>query len=186
MSVNLWPKDLGKPNFVDRVQRLIGAHDVRADRLELEFTEGAVAADDTATLARLGQIRELGVTVAIDEFGSGYSNMAYLTEIPAEVIKIDKGFVQHVQPSGQSGFLPGMIADLAHGPGFRVVGEGVETTDACDCLRRIGCTQAQGHYSSDPLPVGAITDWLKAHAKPPRELRNSGSRNSGSLRPRRI
>lgn len=136
VSVNVSPNNLGEPDFVDRLQHRLGAQDVRADLLELEFTEGAVAADDTATLARLGQIRDLGVTVAIDDFGSGYSNMAYLTKIPADVIKIDKGFVQHVQPSGQSGFLLRKIADLAHGLGFRVVGEGVETTDAYDFLKR--------------------------------------------------
>lgn len=167
VSVNVSPNNLSEPNFVERLQRLLQANDVKADRLELEFTEGAVAADDTTTMLGLRQIRALGATVAIDDFGSGYSNMAYLTKIPADIIKIDKGFVQYVEPSGQSGFLLQKIADLACGLGFDVVGEGVETAEAYDFLISIGCAQAQGYHISKPLPVGRITDWLTAHAETP-------------------
>ncbi|MGI3212628.1 putative bifunctional diguanylate cyclase/phosphodiesterase [Roseovarius tibetensis] len=165
VSVNVSPNNLSEPDFVERLQRLLETRDVNADRLELEFTEGAVAADDTETTLGLRQIRALGATVAIDDFGSGYSNMAYLTKIPADIIKIDKGFVQYVEPSGQSGFLLQKIADLASGLGFQVVGEGVETAEAYDFLKSIGCAQAQGYYISKPLPVGSITDWLTAHAE---------------------
>lgn len=167
VSVNVSPNNLSEPDFVERLQSLLQAHDVNARRLELEFTEGAVAADDSAIMLGLRQIRALGVSVAIDDFGSGYSNMAYLTKIPADIIKIDKGFVQHVEPSGQSGFLLRKIADLACGLGFRVVGEGVETAEAYAFLISIGCAQAQGYHISKPLPVGRITDWLTAHAQAP-------------------
>lgn len=164
VSVNVSPNNLSEPDFVERLQRLLKEHNVNALRLELEFTEGAVAADDTATILSLRQIRALGVTVAIDDFGSGYSNMAYLTKIPADIIKIDKSFVQHVEPSGQSGFLLQKITELAGGLGFHVVGEGVETTKAYEFLKSIRCTQAQGYYISKPLPAEKITDWLTTHA----------------------
>jgi EAL domain-containing protein (putative c-di-GMP-specific phosphodiesterase class I)/GGDEF domain-containing protein len=160
VSVNISPRNIGEADLIGSLERLLYTHGVPPDRLELEFTEGAVAADDATTLDALQKFRDLGVAVAIDDFGSGYSNMAYLTKIPADIVKIDKGFIQHMNPSGQSGFLTHKIADLAHGLGFRVVGEGVETVEAYEFLAELGCAQAQGFYMSRPLPVDALTGWL--------------------------
>jgi len=160
VSVNVSPRNLGEPDFMDSLERLLDAHGVPPDRLELEFTEGAMSADDATTLRALRRIRDMGVAVAIDDFGSGYSNMAYLTKIPADIVKIDKGFIQHMDASGKSGFLTRKIVDLAHGLGFRVVGEGVETAEAYAFLAEIGCAQAQGFYMSKPLPVDALKAWL--------------------------
>lgn len=160
VSVNVSPNNLTEPRFVDGLNRLLDTHNVAPDRLELEFTEGAVSPDDATTLAALREVRALGVTVAIDDFGSGYSNMAYLTKIPADLIKIDKSFIQHVDPTGDSGFLIRKIVDLAHGLGFYVVGEGVETEAAYTFLADIGCVEAQGFHMSKPLPLNDLIAWL--------------------------
>ncbi|MDG3043080.1 putative bifunctional diguanylate cyclase/phosphodiesterase [Roseicyclus marinus] len=165
MSVNVSPNNLSEPDFAQKLQRLLRERGVNARHLELEFTEGAVAADDAATLRALTQIRALGMTVAIDDFGSGYSNMAYLTQIPADIIKIDKQFVLHVEPSGQSGFLLRKIVELAGGLGFEVVGEGVETGEAYAFLKAIGCAQAQGYHIARPMPAARLTEWLTIHAE---------------------
>ncbi|SDG54097.1 EAL domain, c-di-GMP-specific phosphodiesterase class I (or its enzymatically inactive variant) [Limimonas halophila] len=160
VSVNVSPRNLAEPDFLERVQTLLDRHGVDPAMLEFEFTEGAVSPDNATTLANLRRVRELGIEVAIDDFGSGYSNMAYLTKIPADIVKIDKAFVLSLDSSEQDRFLTHKIADLARGLGFHVVGEGVESARAYAFLRDIGCREAQGFHLSKPLPPAELEAWL--------------------------
>jgi len=161
ISVNVSPRNLTEADFLDRIKALLDRHGVDPTLLEFEFTESEVSPDNATTLANLRRVRELGIEVAIDDFGSGYSNMAYLTQIPADIVKIDKAFILNLDSSEQDRFLAGKIANLARGLGFHVVGEGVESAEAYDFLRRIGCREAQGFYVSKPIPAEALEAWLR-------------------------
>lgn len=160
VSVNVSPKNLAEPDFLTKLTGLLERHGVEPAALEVEFTEGAVSPDNATTVAHLRQLRELGVEVAIDDFGSGYSNMAYLSEIPADIVKIDKAFVLNLDTNPRDRFLTRTIADMAHGLGFHVVGEGVETASSYRFLADLGCREAQGFHLSKPLPPADLEGWL--------------------------
>jgi EAL domain-containing protein (putative c-di-GMP-specific phosphodiesterase class I) len=162
VSVNVAPANLAEADFLDRLQSTLDRHGVAPTALELEFTEGALSPDDDRTLAHLRALRERGITVAIDDFGSGYSNMAYLTKIPADVVKIDKAFILNLDSKPEDRFITQRIADLARGLGFAVVGEGVESAWSYGFLRDIGCREAQGFYLSKPVTADDLAAWLSA------------------------
>jgi EAL domain-containing protein (putative c-di-GMP-specific phosphodiesterase class I) len=167
LSVNVSPRNLGEPDFFDRLTGWLKRYRVNPTRLELEFTEGAVSPDNAMTIAHLHDVLELGMEVAIDDFGSGYSNMAYLTRIPADTIKIDKAFIMDVDRSAQTRFLVNQIVDLANGLGFKVVAEGIETAKTYDFLRDIGCGQGQGFFLGRPMPAAQFRHWVDTWQGPP-------------------
>ncbi|MFB4202676.1 putative bifunctional diguanylate cyclase/phosphodiesterase [Arhodomonas sp. KWT2] len=160
ISVNVSPRNLAEPEFLGRLRGWLDRYGVDPRRLELEFTEGAVSPDNARTLETLRQVRTLGMTVAIDDFGSGYSNMAYLTRIPADVVKIDKSFVLDLDRGEQARFLVTEITNLAHGLDFDVVAEGIETANAYTFLDGIGCDQGQGFHLARPMPDDQLDAWL--------------------------
>ncbi|MCS4505419.1 bifunctional diguanylate cyclase/phosphodiesterase [Arhodomonas aquaeolei] len=160
ISVNVSPRNLTEPEFLGRLHGWLERYGVDPRRLELEFTEGAVSPDNTRTMDTLQRVRAMGMTVAIDDFGSGYSNMAYLTRIPADVVKIDKSLVLDLETGEQAHFLVRKINNLAHGLGFSVVAEGIETAKAYDFLDGIGCDQGQGFHMARPMPSEQLDSWL--------------------------
>jgi EAL domain-containing protein (putative c-di-GMP-specific phosphodiesterase class I) len=160
VSVNVAPANLAEPDFLDRLKATLDRHGVPPTALELEFTEGALSPDNARMLSHLRALRERGISVAIDDFGSGYSNMAYLTKIPADVVKIDKAFILNLDSTPEDRFITQRIADLARGLGFAVVGEGVESAWSYGYLRDIGCREAQGFYLSKPVTADDLAAWL--------------------------
>jgi len=160
VSVNVAPANLSEPDFLEHLLATLDQHDVPPTALELEFTEGALSPDNARTLAHLRAVRERGITVAIDDFGSGYSNMAYLTRIPADVVKIDKAFVLNLDSQPRDRFITQSIADLARGLDFAVVAEGVESAWSHGFLRDIGCREAQGFYLSKPVTADDLVAWV--------------------------
>ncbi len=160
LSVNVAPANLAEPDFMPRLRNMLDRHGVAPENLELEFTEGTISPGDATTLTHLREARAMGIRVAIDDFGSGYSNMAYLTKIPADVVKIDKAFITALDGDPQCRFIARSIADLGHGLGFVVVGEGVESAWSMGYLRRIGCREAQGFHLCPPVPADAFEAWL--------------------------
>ena len=160
VSVNLSPENLSEPDFLDKVTRTLNRHGVAPADLEMEFTESAISPDNATVTDHLNQVRGMGIEVAIDDFGSGYSNMAYLTNIPADIVKIDKSFVLSLDTNAQDRFLARQIAELAHGLDFAVVAEGVESPWAYTFLTGLGCREAQGFYLSKPIPPGDLEAWL--------------------------
>ena len=167
MSVNVSPKNLAEAEFVDRLEALLTRHAFGPERFELEFTEGTLASDQRVVRQHLDRIRDLGIDIAIDDFGSGYSNMSYLTQIPAQILKIDQAFVRPMMESEKNQHLVRTIIAMGRGLGYRVVAEGIETESAFSLLADWDCDEAQGYFISRPLPAIDYADWLAVNRAAP-------------------
>jgi EAL domain-containing protein (putative c-di-GMP-specific phosphodiesterase class I) len=129
--------------------------------LILEITETSVMSDAEYARRVLNRLSAMGLTLAIDDFGTGYSSLSYLKRLPVNEVKIDKSFVLNMQEDENDAVIVRSIIDLARNLGLRVVAEGVETTDAWEALRGMGCDIAQGYYISRPLPADQFGAWLE-------------------------
>jgi EAL domain-containing protein (putative c-di-GMP-specific phosphodiesterase class I)/GGDEF domain-containing protein len=162
LSVNVSQNNLREPDFVERLARTMARHGADPASLEVELTEGAMASGDAQAVDSLSALRDCGITLAIDDFGTGYSNMQYLTRLPAQVLKLDRSFVQPLGTDERQTRLARSIVSLAHGLGYSVVAEGIETEEARALLARWGCEEGQGYLFSRPLPPKVFAEWLAA------------------------
>lgn len=126
-------------------------------RICFEITETAVIGNPDVALGVLDQLAAAGVPVSIDDYGSGLSSLAYLKQIQADELKIDKAFVTDLTAGGKDALLVKSTVDLAHSLGMKVTAEGVETAEALACLQLMGCDIAQGYYVAKPLPLDQLT-----------------------------
>lgn len=162
ISINASPVNLSEPGFDDLLLHRLEAVGLEPHHVELEFTEGTLATNSQRTVQQLTRLRQAGVDVALDDFGSGYSNLSYLSRIPADVLKIDQSFVRPLIDVGHDDFLLRQIVTMAKGLGFRVCAEGIETRYAYDHLRDLGVDEGQGYYMARPMPAQKLSDWLDA------------------------
>ena len=156
VSVNVSPQQFANSNLLDQVRATLAEQAVPAGGLEIEVTENLMMRDPLTTGALLRELRALGVRIAIDDFGVGYSSLAYLKNFPVHVLKIDRTFVGDVLNDPGDATIVEASISLSHNLGLEVVAEGVETAAQCDFLRRRGCDLAQGYYFSRPLPAAEI------------------------------
>jgi len=133
---------------------------VRPDQLELEITETTILADPFRVRQVLARLNEMGLRLAIDDFGTGYSSLAYLRRLPVHTIKVDRSFVMDMCKNASDATIVRSTIDLGRNLGLEVVAEGVETQEAWEALRALGCTLAQGYLISRPLPAGELTELL--------------------------
>lgn len=162
ISINASPVNLTEAGFDDLLLHRLEAHGLEPRDVELEFTEGTLASDSVRIVQQLSRLRGAGVTVALDDFGSGYSNLSYLTRIPADVLKIDQSFVRPLIDAGHDDFLLRQIIAMARGLDFRICAEGIETPYAYDHLRALGVDEGQGYHMARPLPAAKLAEWLDA------------------------
>jgi EAL domain-containing protein (putative c-di-GMP-specific phosphodiesterase class I) len=162
LALNVALQQLRAADFLPLVSDTLARMDLPPKLLELEVTE-AVFADDEARQA-LQQLAALGVRVALDDFGSGYSSLNYLRQYPVDAIKIDRSFISEVPDNHQATTLLATIIDMAHTLGRQVVAEGVETLAQLDYLRQRGCDVAQGFVLARPLNVADISQRLAQHS----------------------
>jgi len=113
----------------------------------------------------LRRLRALGVAVAVDDFGTDYSSLAYLKQLPVDELKIDRSFVRQLATDRTDATLVASIVGLGHGLGLRVVAEGIEDQRSWDALVGMGCDSAQGYYLSRPLLADDLTRWLQATSR---------------------
>lgn len=150
VSVNLSPRQLTDDRLLEDVGSALRVSGLSAGRLVLEITEGAMMHDDDTTMAKLDQLRALGVRIAVDDFGTGYSSLSYLRRLPLDILKIDRAFVAVLGSEGGE-LLVETIISLAQALKLRTVAEGVETADQAQVLTRLGCDQAQGYHLARPV-----------------------------------
>jgi len=153
------PAPARSPN---RVAALLEMHAAAPSSLHLEVTETALMADPARALAVLTRLSALGVGLAVDDFGAGYSSLAYLKTLPVAELQIDKGFVREMAEDGTDAAIVAATVTLGHALGLRVVAEGIEDHASWECLAGMGCDTAQGYYLSRPLPPDALVRWLRA------------------------
>ena len=161
VAVNLSARNLHDPQLPDLVAHLLSIWDVGPGLLALEITESAVMNDPERSLGILARLRQMGIAICIDDFGVGYSSLAYLARLPADELKIDKSFVLDLSTNSGDALIARSVIDLGHNLGLQVVAEGVETQDVLDRLAGFGCDIVQGYYLGRPE---SATQYLKSVA----------------------
>jgi diguanylate cyclase (GGDEF)-like protein/PAS domain S-box-containing protein len=172
VAVNLSARNLLDFEFPARVEELLERWQVERGRLELEITESTMLADPARTKLILDRLSGMGVRLSIDDFGTGYSSLAYLKRLPVDEIKIDRSFVMNMTHDEDDAVIVRSTIDLGRNLGLEVVAEGVETVEAWERLKALGCTIAQGYYLSPPVAPEKLSEWLRA--KTPGSLRAVG------------
>jgi EAL domain-containing protein (putative c-di-GMP-specific phosphodiesterase class I) len=165
IAVNVSPLQLRNRGFIAEIVQAIGIDAQAAAGLELEITESLIMEDVKRNIASLQAIRALGVTIGIDDFGTGFSSLAYLAKLPVDTLKIDRSFVTDMTAGPQGLALVSTIINLAHSLKLNVVAEGVETEEQSRLLRLLDCDEMQGYLFSKPVP-GEIFESRFLAAKP--------------------
>jgi diguanylate cyclase (GGDEF)-like protein/PAS domain S-box-containing protein len=161
IAVNVSPVQLRHEDFVRSVEAATESADGQAHGLDIEVTEGVVMHDIESNIRKLRELRELDVGVAIDDFGSGYSSLAYLARLPANVIKIDNGFVKTMAHDPDHTSIVSTVISLAHSLNRTVVAEGVENEEQARLLRLLRCDHAQGYLFTPPIPFAKFEQVLR-------------------------
>jgi EAL domain-containing protein (putative c-di-GMP-specific phosphodiesterase class I)/GGDEF domain-containing protein len=151
VAVNLSAAQLRDPTLKQTIQRTLARHRLSAQSLELELTETAATQDAERTFGLFRELRALGISLAIDDFGSGYSSLSYLKNLPFDKLKIDREFVVDVHQRKDSQAICRSLVELTRGLGLDILAEGVESWDEADALERLGCRTFQGFLFSQPL-----------------------------------
>ena len=144
------------PGLLTAVTKVLASPDMDPGSLIFELTETIFIEDSARALLVLGDLRQLGVRLALDDFGSGYSSLSYLARLSLDIVKIDRGFVANIGHDPTNRAIVVAIMDLAHILGLAVVAEGVETQRQCDEITATGCQYAQGFFYATPLPASEI------------------------------
>ena len=160
VSLNVSAPDLEQADFIATLRELLARHALEPGRIEIEFTESAMIRHPERVAEQLQEISALGVKIAIDDFGSGYSNLSYLKRIPANALKIDQSFIRSLPGSRKDCMIVPSMIRLGHDFGQQVVAEGIETEQIYDMLRDWGCDEGQGYWIARPMPATALEAWL--------------------------
>ena len=160
ITVNVSRVQLAGGNFVARVRAVLERHRLPADSLVLELSERGVLAGDNEFLAQLHELRELGVRIAIDDFGTGDSAIAYLKDLPADVLKIDRSFIAGITQDGKESAIAAAMIALGQRLGLTVVAEGVEYEEQLETLRDLGCDAFQGFLVTQALLEDGLLGFL--------------------------
>jgi diguanylate cyclase (GGDEF)-like protein/PAS domain S-box-containing protein len=155
INVNVAPRELLEPDYVDAVAAALGRHQISPERLTLELTESELE-DDGHTSARLEALSQLGVRLAIDDFGSGQSSLARLQQLPVTQIKVDRSFLSTIDESSQHATLVRSMIELGHALGLQMVAEGIEREGQLEVLRTLPCQLGQGFLFGRPQDAEAI------------------------------
>jgi len=165
IAVNLSARLLSDKGFTLRLSALLARHSLPARHLTLELTETAALAGSGEGLDMISRLRDLGVNIAIDDYGTGLSTLDYLKKIPANEIKIDQSFVKSMADNRSDRLMVQSTIGLAHSLGRRVVAEGVEHRDILDLLIEMGCDIAQGFAIGRPMSIDSLTKRLSTDRK---------------------
>lgn len=161
IAVNISARQFSKDNFVTKVLGLLEKHKFPYQKLELEVTESVVMKDIALVVDRLEHLRGKGIKIAIDDFGTGYSSLQYLADLPLDVLKIDKAFIDKLDGTAESTSLIRAIVQLAKSFGLTTVAEGVETVQQFYRVRQIGCHYVQGYFFSKAVPANALIETIQ-------------------------
>lgn len=160
ISVNLSIWDLQDPNFSAFVRKEVERWYRTPRHLEFEITESAMMSNPERTITTLDQLAAMGHALSVDDFGTGFSSLAYLKKFPVRFLKIDKSFVMEMDNDANDHVIVQSTIDLAHGIGLSAIAEGVESDATLKELTLMGCDIAQGYHISRPLPAARFVEWV--------------------------
>jgi EAL domain-containing protein (putative c-di-GMP-specific phosphodiesterase class I) len=148
--------ELTRGNLPQIVQEALSAAGVEASRLELELSERGILRSDPEVLRQLHELREMGVRISVDDFGTGDSAIAYLKRFPLDTLKVDQSYVAGAVNNEDDAAITSAMIAMAHRLRLRVVAEGVEAQPQVDLLQRMDCEEVQGFFFSPPVPPSAF------------------------------
>jgi diguanylate cyclase len=164
VAVNFCPKQFYEADFVQQVNDILVETGTAAGWIECEITESVLMSDRQAARDALQRLREQGHTISIDDFGTGFSSLGYLTRFPVDVLKIDRSFVNQISDDESSRVIPDAIIAMAHKLGMKVIAEGVETEEQHRILAAEGCDAFQGYLFGRPIPSAQLDEQLAVAA----------------------
>jgi diguanylate cyclase (GGDEF)-like protein len=160
LAINVSGRELSDGSIVDRISGHLRAHDLSPDVLTLEVTETEVMSDLAQATLVLDELADLGIRIGIDDYGTGYSSLAYLHRLPVQELKIDRSFVTNLPNEMSNRIIVRSSIAMAHSLGLSVVAEGAEDEVTCAMLADAGCDQIQGYYLSKPKHPAELEEWL--------------------------
>ena len=152
LSVNVSARHLMRNDFLEEVRDIVKTCDFPVKDLEIEITESVMIDSAEEALNCINAVKQLGARIALDDFGTGYSSLSYLNTFPADILKVDKSFIDKMNSSDSSKQYVAAIISIGHIMNFDVISEGVEEPEQLDTLRSIGCDYIQGYIWGRPLP----------------------------------
>ena len=161
MSINISAHDLKEESFVAGIKNILGKYEFPRDALTLEITENAMMSNPMLAVNTLTEFSKMGLGISVDDYGTGFSSLSYLSKLPVNELKIDKSFVMNMDTDSSNEMIVRSTIDLAHNLGLTVVAEGIESELVWNMLRSYGCDQAQGYFMSKPIPTLEFEDWLE-------------------------
>ena len=153
ISINQSRILLGNPEYLKNVERIMKRYDTSIEDIQIEITESVFFNDREKMISVVDQLKEMGLVLCMDDFGSGYSSLNILKDIPFDILKIDKDFFSETKTSNDTKMIMHRIVEMALDLGIQVVCEGVETAEQIEILKEIGCTMVQGYYYGKPKPI---------------------------------
>jgi len=161
VAVNLSTWDLQDPRLANYIKKLFEDCNIGPQHLMLEITESVMMADPEHAIETMNQLADMGIQLAVDDFGTGFSSLAYLKKLPIHELKIDKSFVTDMCNNDHDAVLVRSTIDLSHNLGLSVVAEGVEDQEIWDLLEILRCDKLQGYFISRAMPADMFEDWLQ-------------------------
>ena len=161
VAVNLSARTFRDQKFTGRIRDLLAKYQLSPGQLEIEITEHAVMADTEIALRMLKEISDMGVTISVDDFGTGFSSLVYLKRLPIDNLKIDKSFIIDMARDDNDAVIVRSTVDLAHNLGRRVIAEGIEDRETLSLLQVLGCDGGQGYFITRPLSASDLRRWIE-------------------------
>ncbi len=156
ISVNISAVDLKNSDFIDMLKVCIDEYGIKGGNIQLEITETAIMTDIERNIQNLKELKKLGVIIALDDFGAGYSSLTYLKKLPIDILKMDRMFIQNITTNKDENEIVKTVINLAHILRIKVVAEGIETKEQLELLKAHGCDMGQGYYFSKPVSYKEI------------------------------
>jgi diguanylate cyclase (GGDEF)-like protein/PAS domain S-box-containing protein len=160
INLNISGQQLQDTQFVPMLDQVLASYGLTSDWFEIEITESSLMKESDFILEQLQSLRERGFTLSLDDFGTGYSSLSYLHRFPIDTLKIDRSFVQTMEPNTRNYEIVKTILSLAKILNLEVVAEGVETVEQSNALKHLQCDMVQGYFFSRPLDPEAATQYL--------------------------
>ena len=181
VSINQSRILLCNPEYLKNVERVMTRYDTSIDDIQIEITESVFLNDREKMISLVDELKEMGLQLCMDDFGSGYSSLNILKDIPFDILKIDKDFFSESNTSNDTKKIMHRIVEMADDLGIQVVCEGVETQEQIEMLREIGCSMVQGYFYGKPIPFEEFMEKFLRKDKPTADetvKEESGENNS--------
>jgi EAL domain-containing protein (putative c-di-GMP-specific phosphodiesterase class I) len=165
LSVNVSARNIADDSFVYRLSQLLRRYKVDGRLLEMEITESTLMADPVKGRSVLTAMSAMGIRFSIDDYGTGYSSLAYLKSLPIDTLKIDRVFISQMQSSVQDEIIVRSTIQLAHNLGMQVTAEGIENASLIGELKALGCDHGQGFFICRPVPLEQLDSWVMLYER---------------------